>query len=149
MDVFKQIEIEIQKKDNESKNFHHEKFVRNLIELIEERPERFIGEIFASDSELPNEVLKDNDGVIIKPVSYEGQTLLISPEPLHYIDLFDDVSNDQEKCRQLFKKLCKNEISLDGVDFKQVHLNHAPENNIWFNETSKHINLRPGTMKNL
>ncbi|MGO4936468.1 FtsK/SpoIIIE domain-containing protein [Fundicoccus sp. Sow4_H7] len=137
MDIFSQLQREQLKKTKERRQYAYELYIDELINLINERPDLFVNEVFEEDPESIGLALRINDE-IIKPVEYDNSTITISPEPLEYIKLFTNISNNQEASRKLFKQLMMSD------SFKQLSLNHTPKANIWFNETSSHINLRPG-----
>lgn len=76
--------------------------------------------------------------------SYDGQQIVICPEPLSFLKEFDDVSDNAAQADVLFREKI--------ASFQSIHLNRAPElkgykevgTRMWMNKTLTGINLRPG-----
>ena len=99
-----------------------------------------------------NTLLEQNsngDSVVTETVnppspSLNGQYVCIK-EPLEFLKLFDKHSNSKEECSSLFANLI-GERNTSVVD--QVIQVDDPGRSMWFNTTSKGINLRPGLQNN-
>lgn len=140
MEIFSSIIDDELNKEREKRNFTHEKYLEQFLDLVDKRPENFVGDIYEPDFDNPSVPLRDSAGNVRKPVEYNGETVTISPEPLTYLHYFDDISNDQEKCKRLLTRL----INESKLGFQRVELNQKPNEGIWFNETSNGVNIRPG-----
>ncbi|MRI80809.1 hypothetical protein GIY11_02040 [Aerococcaceae bacterium DSM 109653] len=137
MDIFNQIGTQKLKKIREGRQYSYELYINDLLNLINDKPDLFVDEIFEEDPEQSGKAFR-NGSELLKPVNYDDRLVIVSPEPLSYIELFKEKSNDQEACRKLFMELTKSE------KFTHLKLDQQPSHDIWFNETSSHINLRPG-----
>lgn len=68
--------------------------------------------------------------------------IIICPEPLEFISQFDDISNNVEECNDKFKKMIQ-DFEVLKVD-QNIISTEGYHKKIWYNSSSKFINLRPG-----
>lgn len=133
--------------EREARNFTHEKFLENFFSRTEKSPEEFIGEIYEPDPMNSKACKRDSHGERIRPIAYgEDEKVIICPEPLSFIDMFQDIMDDQLACQKRMRKLLSGEYHYNNMEIQQVKLDRTPRNNFWFNSTSKGINLRPGLL---
>lgn len=66
-------------------------------------------------------------------------------EPLDFLKVFDRISNNKEACCEEFKRLVDNR---DRSVIDQVVSSNYDAEGMWFNSTSKGVNLRPGLRDN-
>ena len=144
LDVYSQYRIE---QEREARNFQHKKYKDIFLRLIKEKPEEFIGDVYYEDDENPGECKLDEDGQVVKPVVYKEESeVIFCPEPLEYIELFNDYIDDQDQCKRIMKELIKGNRVLSNIEFKHIMLDHEPSEGIWFNNTINGVNLRPGLL---
>ena len=147
MGIFDVIAEEKAAEERESREFQHKKYKDNFLRLVKERPKKFIGDIYQEDKENPGECKKDRLGNVLKPVVYsEGTEIICCPEPIEFIDEFNDYVDDQEQCKNIMRELIAGKRVNQTVSFRRVMLNHEPEEGIWFNRTDNGVNLRPGLL---
>lgn len=119
LDFLAQIQ-ELQKKEEEERaRLPYEKYLKNLQEMV-------------SDGE---EVVKRS---VTKPEAGVDGKILYCREPLEFLHRFQDISDSQEKCRDLFRKMINNREIVTEISAEREN------DGFWFNSTSKGINLRPG-----
>ena len=79
------------------------------------------------------------------PEPNEDGTFLCLREPESFLDLFDDVSNSQKECRELFSQLVQQR---DERVIEQIVNAGDKDSPMWFNSTANGLNLRPGLQNN-
>ena len=147
MGIFDVVAREREAEEREAREFLHEKYRINLLKLLRERPQKFIGDVYARDKENPGKFLANEDGSPVKPVTYgPGQEIVCCPEPIEFLQVFKDYADDQEKCREIMRELIGGTRNLRGVTFRRIRLDHEPSEGIWFNRTDHGVNLRPGLL---
>ena len=71
---------------------------------------------------------------------YNGSnSIIISPEPLKFLDLFGAIGANKDKTRELFEQI----VGREDLGFKKLDIS-SDNSGIWFNTTKKGINLRLG-----
>lgn len=74
---------------------------------------------------------------------YNGSnSIIISPEPLKFLDLFGAIGANKDKTRELFEQI----VEREDLGFKKLDIS-SDNSGIWFNTTKKGINLRLGIEK--
>lgn len=145
MDIFERIREEQRREEQEARELRHKKYKENLLELVREKPRKFIGDVYLEDREHPGECKKDSSGNIIRPVSYSyGKEIICCPEPIEFVHEFRDYVDDQDKCKEIMRSLVAGTCPNQKVIFKRIKLDHEPSQGIWFNRTDNGVNLRPG-----
>ena len=110
-------------------------------EIEEERNRLPYNDFFLNFRELINSdnfLIKDE---ISKPVPNSDGKYICIKEPSDFIDLFKSISDDQEKCKALFKELLNkksNKIIREIID------DYNRNENYWFNSSKNGIYIRPG-----
>lgn len=130
-----------------SRAFFHEKYRHHFLNLVRTKPRKFLGDIYTADPEAPGECLKGKDGKALLPVEYtRGAELICCPEPLTFIDVFKDSIQDLDRSKATMRDLISGRKKLPNATFQHISLAHSPAEGIWFNNTIRGINLRPGML---
>lgn len=141
--VIKERELE----EQEARDFTHKKFIDNFLNLVSDKPHKFIGEIYQEDKYNPEQYCKDADDKPLMPVQYgENKEVIVCPEPIEFINFFNDHIDNQDECKKIMHNLIKGDMTVNGVDFKRISLNQMPSKKMWFNTTENGVNLRPGLL---
>lgn len=147
MGIFDAIAEEKEAEEREAREFQHKKYKDNFLRLVNDKPKKFIGDVYQEDKENPGECKKNSNGEIIRPVTYTNDIEIICcPEPIEFIAEFNDYVDDQDECKKIMKELIDGKRVRQSVEFKRIKLDHSPSDGIWFNRTDNGVNLRPGLL---
>lgn len=147
MGIFDIIAEEKEAEGRETRELSHKKFKDNFLRLINEKPKKFLGEVYQRDKLHPDECAKDKFGNITKPVSYDEKAKVVCcPEPIEFISAFNDCIDNQNQCKKIMQDLIDGKYSEQFVKFKRILLDHEPADGMWFNKTENGVNLRPGLL---
>lgn len=130
---------EEEKEKEEQSNFLHKKFKKDFLRAVYNKPRKFKGEVYIAQK-------NGDDETLVLPVSYD-KDIICSPEPLEYIGAFNDSIGNLKECQMIMKELISGKRKFGSAKFNVVHLDHAPQEGIWFNTTKNGVNLRPGTLE--
>lgn len=147
MGIFDVITEEKEAEEREAREFQYNKYKVNFLKLVNDKPNKFIGDIYQEDKGNPGECKKDSNGNIIRPVTYANEIEIICcPEPIEFIAEFNDYIDNQDECKKIMKQLIDGKRVRQTVEFKRIKLDHCPSEGIWFNRTDNGVNLRPGLL---
>ena len=130
---------EEEKEKEEQNNFLHKKFKKDFLKAVYNKPRKFKGEVYIAHK-------NGDDETLVLPVSYD-KDIICSPEPLEYIGAFNNSIGNLKECQMIMKELISGKRKFGSAKFDVVHLDHAPQEGIWFNTTKNGVNLRPGTLE--
>lgn len=147
MGIFDAIAEEKEAEEREAREFQHKKYKDNFLRLVNDKPKKFIGNIYQEDKENPGECKKDTNGNVVRPVTYANNTEIICcPEPIEFISEFNDYVDNQDECKKIMRELIDGKRKRQSVEFRRIKLDHEPTDGIWFNRTDNGVNLRPGLL---
>lgn len=147
MGIFDAVAEEKEAEEREAREFQHKKYKDNFLRLVNDRPKKFIGDVYQEDKDNPGECKKNASGKVLKPIEYTSDMVIICcPEPIEFLSEFNDYVDDQDQCKIIMKELIDGKRQNQKVEFKRIKLDHEPTDGVWFNRTDNGVNLRPGLL---